>query len=90
MARLDTEETGIFAAGEYENGTVKGELWKSITTNQLQVMPPEDLIPEVIRGIITYMNITNAAILYDETFSEYRDRGLHLVEGSGAVDRPTT
>lgn len=34
-------------------------------------MPPADLIPEVIRGIITYMNITNAAILYDETFSEY-------------------
>lgn len=35
-------------------------------------MPPADLIPEVIRGIITYMNITNAAILYDETFSEYQ------------------
>lgn len=34
-------------------------------------MPPADLIPEVVRGIITYMNITNAAVLYDETFSEY-------------------
>lgn len=34
-------------------------------------MPPSDLIPEVVRGIITYMNITNAAVLYDETFSKY-------------------
>ena len=31
-------------------------------------MPPADIIPEVIRGIVEYMNITNAAILYDETF----------------------
>lgn len=31
-------------------------------------MPPADVIPEVIRSIILYMNITNAAILYDETF----------------------
>lgn len=31
-------------------------------------MPPTDIIPEVIRAIVTYMNITNAAILYDESF----------------------
>lgn len=31
-------------------------------------MPPADLIPEVIRSIIEYMNITNAAILFDKTF----------------------
>lgn len=42
-----------------------------INNNKLQVMPPSDLIPEVVRGIITYMNITNAAVLYDETFSKY-------------------
>lgn len=34
----------------------------------LQVMPPTDLIPEVIRSIVEFMNITNAAILYDESF----------------------
>lgn len=31
-------------------------------------MPPVDIIPEVVRAIILYMNITNAAILYDSTF----------------------
>lgn len=38
----------------------------------LQVMPPTDIIPEVIRSIITHMNITNAAILYDESFGKSR------------------
>jgi glutamate receptor, ionotropic, invertebrate len=31
-------------------------------------MPPADMSPEVIRAIIIYMNITNAAILYDDLF----------------------
>lgn len=31
-------------------------------------MPPVDLIPEVVRSIVQYMNITNAAILYDDSF----------------------
>lgn len=31
-------------------------------------MPPADIIPEVIRSIVEYMNITNAAILYDGSF----------------------
>lgn len=34
----------------------------------LQVMPPADMIPEVVRSIVRKMNITNAAILYDGTF----------------------
>ncbi|XP_031634040.1 ionotropic receptor 25a-like [Contarinia nasturtii] len=34
----------------------------------LQVMPPSDIIPEVIRSIITYTNMTNAGILFDKTF----------------------
>ncbi|NP_001273813.1 glutamate receptor ionotropic, kainate 4-like precursor [Musca domestica] len=34
----------------------------------LQVMPPADIIPEVVRSIVRKMNITNAAILYDNTF----------------------
>lgn len=39
----------------------------------LQVMPPADMIPEVVRSIVTYMNITNAAILYDETFGMWME-----------------
>lgn len=31
-------------------------------------MPPIDILPEVIRAIVVYMNITNAAILYDDSF----------------------
>uniref|UniRef100_A0A1I8PVZ8 Ionotropic glutamate receptor C-terminal domain-containing protein n=2 Tax=Stomoxys calcitrans TaxID=35570 RepID=A0A1I8PVZ8_STOCA len=34
----------------------------------LQVMPPVDIIPEVIRSIVQKLHITNVAILYDETF----------------------
>ncbi|XP_040162436.1 ionotropic receptor 25a [Anopheles arabiensis] len=46
--------------------------WRDLTPTKrgylLQVMPPADMIPQVIRSIIIYMNITNAAILYDNTF----------------------
>lgn len=46
--------------------------WRDLTDKKkaylLQVMPPSDVLPEVIRSIVVYMNITNAAILYDETF----------------------
>lgn len=31
-------------------------------------MPPSDILTEIVRSIVTYNNITNAAILYDETF----------------------
>lgn len=31
-------------------------------------MPPSDVLTEIVRSIVTYNNITNAAILYDETF----------------------
>lgn len=48
--------------------------WRELNPNQkkylLQVMPPTDIIPEIIRGIVIHMNITNAAILYDESFGE--------------------
>lgn len=48
--------------------------WRDINEQKrqylLQVMPPADIIPEVIRSIIVYMNITNAAILYDESFGK--------------------
>lgn len=48
--------------------------WRDITTQKkaylLQVMPPADIIPMVVRSIIEYMNITNAAILHDESFGK--------------------
>lgn len=34
----------------------------------LHVMPPADVLVEIVRSIVIYMNITNAAILYDDTF----------------------
>nr|AID61273.1 ionotropic receptor [Calliphora stygia] len=46
--------------------------WRDMEENKqkylLQVMPPADIIPEVVRSIVRKMNITNAAILYDDTF----------------------
>lgn len=46
--------------------------WRALSDEKqnylLQVMPPADIIPEVIRSIVDFMNITNAAILYDESF----------------------
>ncbi|XP_053959026.1 ionotropic receptor 25a isoform X1 [Anastrepha ludens] len=46
--------------------------WRDIDESKqkylLQVMPPADLIPEVVRSMVRKMNITNAAILYDDTF----------------------
>lgn len=46
--------------------------WRDLTEKKknylLQVMPPADILTEVVRSIVIYMNITNAAILYDPTF----------------------
>lgn len=46
--------------------------WRDINDKKksylLQVMPPSDVLTEIVRAIVVYMNITNAAILYDETF----------------------
>ena len=46
--------------------------WKDLTTAQaeylVQMRPPGDIITDVIREIILQNNITNAAILFDETY----------------------
>lgn len=46
--------------------------WRNINDEQkkylIQIMPPADLIPEIIRAIILNQNISNAAILYDDSF----------------------
>lgn len=50
--------------------------WRNIDDEQqkylIQIMPPNDLIPEVVRTIIINQNISNAAILYDESFGKYQ------------------
>lgn len=46
--------------------------WRNIDDDEkkylVQVCPPADLIPEIIRKIVLQQNITNAAILFDNTF----------------------
>lgn len=48
------------------------QYWRKLNSDQqdylIQVMPPTDLIPEVIRRLSIQLNITNAAILYDYNF----------------------
>lgn len=46
--------------------------WRSIDISQskylLQIMPPADIISECVRAIVNKQDITNAAILFDDTF----------------------
>lgn len=46
--------------------------WRNINEDEqeylIQIMPPADVIPEFIRTIVLYQNISNAAILFDPSF----------------------
>ncbi|XP_032686225.1 ionotropic receptor 25a [Odontomachus brunneus] len=48
------------------------QYWRNLDTDQkgylVQVMPPADLVPEVIRQIALLLNVTNGAILFDKNF----------------------
>lgn len=48
--------------------------WRNIDMEKrkylLQIMPPSDLIPDVIRSIVIYMNMSDAAILFDDSFGK--------------------
>ena len=48
--------------------------WSSLTAEQekylVQVRPPSDIFPYIIRDLVNLTKITNAAILFDESFSE--------------------
>lgn len=56
--------------------------WRSIDDNEkeylIQICPPADIIPEIVRTIVLNQNITNAAILFDNSFGKYRFIGLLL------------
>lgn len=49
-------------------------LWRNINAEQknylVQVMPPADVIPEIIRTIVEKQKIANAAILFDDSFGK--------------------
>ena len=36
----------------------------------IQIMPPADVIPEIIRSIVIFQNITNAGILFDDSIGK--------------------
>lgn len=46
--------------------------WRNLKPDQasylIQIMPPADLVPEAIRQLIVEMDVTNAAILFDNEF----------------------
>ncbi|XP_066245582.1 ionotropic receptor 25a-like [Euwallacea similis] len=46
--------------------------WRNLLPNEedylVQISPPGDIIPEIIRTLVLTQNITNAAILYDNAF----------------------
>lgn len=46
--------------------------WQGLTENEnnylVQLMPPGDIIVQSIRDIVQTQNITNAAIVYDDSF----------------------
>ena len=48
--------------------------WQNISANQnnylIQVMPPGDIMPFISQLVVPTLNMTNAAILYDDSFSE--------------------
>nr|AHN49641.1 ionotropic glutamate receptor 25a [Caligus rogercresseyi] len=55
--------------------------WRNLTMNQekylIRVRPPGDILPNIIRSIITTDNITNAAVLFDDSFvMHYKYRSL--------------
>ncbi|KAG7201200.1 hypothetical protein KM043_003987 [Ampulex compressa] len=48
------------------------QYWRNLDADQknylIQVMPPADLVPEAIRPLAMQLNVTNAAILFDDNF----------------------
>ena len=64
---LPTVTSSMGEAGDIER-------WSELTAEQekylVQVRSPADMFQYIIKDMATLTNITNAAILFDETFSE--------------------
>lgn len=41
----------------------------------VQISPPGDIIPEMVRTLVLNQNITNAAILFDDSFGKHLNTG---------------
>ncbi|XP_043269218.1 ionotropic receptor 25a [Venturia canescens] len=57
--------------------------WRDLSEDQLQylvqIMPPADLIPEAVRQMAYYLNISNLAVIFDESFvMEHKYKSLLL------------
>lgn len=48
--------------------------WRSLDEAEknylIQIMPPADIMPEIIRRIVIFQNITNAGILFDDSIGK--------------------
>ncbi|XP_045585173.2 ionotropic receptor 25a isoform X1 [Procambarus clarkii] len=59
-----------FSASYGQEGDIRE--WRTLTSNEskylVQLMPPGDIIVQAIRDIVRTQNITNAGIIYDDTF----------------------
>lgn len=48
--------------------------WRNLDGEQqkylIQLTPPADIIPEIVRSIVIAQNITNAGIMFDDTFGK--------------------
>lgn len=59
--------------------------WRDASNAQekylVQLMPPGDIITEVIRTIVSSQNITSAAIVYDDSFGNHRKQTLIIFIG---------
>ncbi|XP_046623427.1 ionotropic receptor 25a [Neodiprion virginianus] len=75
--------------------------WRNLKPEQtnylVQVMPPADLVPEAIRQLVIAMNVSNAAILFDESFvMDHKYKSLlqnvpvrHVIVKSKNADKQT-
>ena len=69
--------------------------WRDLDASQnqylVQLMPPADIIVQVVRDIIDKQGNTNAAIFYDKTFSESLGRRIviisHVLLQNGCIKR---
>lgn len=56
--------------------------WRNINDNEkeylVQILPPADIIPEIVRTLVLNQNITNAAILFDNSFGEFQLKNSRL------------
>lgn len=54
--------------------------WRNIDENEqeylVQISPPADIIPEIIRSLVLSKNVTNAAILFDDSFGIKTSSGV--------------